>query len=979
MAGHLRLRVALVLLALAATNPLTLATERHEAPKPRIYATLGEALAAVRDIGAEAPRAGLPFQNETMVQEAYLKPSNTAANHRFGHAVAVSGDIAVVGTPFEGGSSGAAYVFLRSADGWSPDAYLKAWDTPFAIQFGNAVGISGDTIVVGAPNHGPGGAAYVFVRSGTSWTQQKLLTASNVAAWDAFGASVAVSGDTIVVGAYAEDSNATGINGDQADNSALESGAAYVFVRSGSTWSQQAYLKASNTDQNDNFGWSVGVSGDTAVVGAFREASNSTGVDGDQGNDSATQAGAAYVFGRSGTTWTQQAYLKASNTRNGDVFGYSVAASGDTVVVGAPIQSAGGAAYVFVRGAASWFQQAYLTASNAQVNDQFGRAVAISGNLIVSGAIEEDSAASGVNGDEADNSLTGAGAAYVFVRSGGTWSQHTYLKASNPGFDDSFGQAVAVSTDTVIVGAFNESSSATGVNGNQADDSAFHAGAAYVFRFPNTDPTITGGSITRWPSTFSNFAIATVGDAQDNPGSLDIEILSANPSNGVTLSTIVNTAGAVTADVSVAPGASDATFVLRVTDSFGASAQASFDVIVIPAVTITPVISPAANVNGWHNNGPVTVSWTVANSTTQSGCNTTVLSSQTTVGGTTLTCTAANAGGSLSDSATIRIDTTAPTGSAARTPASNVNGWNNTDVLVTFTCADDLSGAASAGASYTVSTDGPNQSRAFPCEDLAGNTLPLSITGISIDKTPPTVTAASVVAAPNPATVNVAVSLTASLTDTGPSNLSRAEFRIDTSPYALLASASGASAAVTGSLGSFSTPDVVETCVRAVDLAGNRSVEECTYIAVFDPSAGHVTGAGTIDSPPGALVGSTATGAARFGFQSKYARGAYVPTGSTSFKFRAGGLEFDSTSYVWLVVSGARAQYKGSGMIRNQAGTFDFILTVIDGDEPGGGGIDKFRIKITGSSGVVYDNQMGAADGADPSTAIAGGHIVIRK
>jgi hypothetical protein len=593
------------------------------------------------------------------------------------------------------------------------------------------------------------------------------------------------------------------------------------------------------------------------------------------------------------------------------------------------------------------------------------------------------------------------------------------------------------------------------VNGNDADDSAFHAGAAYVFRFPNTDPTITGGSITRWPGTFGNFAIATVDDAQDSPGSLDIEILSANPSNGITLSTVVNTDGAVTADVSVAPGASDATFVLRVTDSFGASAQASFDVVVVPAVTITPAISPAANVNGWHN-GPVTVSWTVAHSTTQSGCNTAVLSSETTLTGTTLTCTAANAGGSTSDSATVRIDTTAPTGSASRTPASNVNGWNNTDVLVTFTCADGLSGTASTGASHTVSTDGPNQSRAFSCEDLAGNTFPLSITGISIDKTPPigtasrtpaanangwantdvtvtftcadalsgavsggatdtisaegtnqsrsfscadvagnvvplsvmgisidktppTVAAASLVAAPNPATVDVAVSLTASLTDTGPSNLSRAEFRIDTSPYALLASASGASATVTGSLGSFSTPDVVETCVRAVDLAGNQSAEECTYIAVFDPSAGYVTGAGTIDSPPGALVGSTASGAARFGFQSKYARGANVPTGSTSFKFRAGDLEFDSTSYVWLVVSGARAQYKGSGVIRHQAGTFDFILTAIDGDQAGGGGVDKFRIKITGPSGVVYDNQMGAADGADPSTAIAGGHIVIRK
>jgi hypothetical protein len=140
-----------------------------------------------------------------------------------------------------------------------------------------------------------------------------------------------------------------------------------------------------------------------------------------------------------------------------------------------------------------------------------------------------------------------------------------------------------------------------------------------------------------------------------------------------------------------------------------------------------------------------------------------------------------------------------------------------------------------------------------------------------------------------------------------------------------------------------------------------------------------VTGAGTIESPSGALAGSTAAGTARFGFQSKYARGATVPTGNTQFKFRAGDLEFDSTAYEWLVVAGARAQYKGTGVIRNTTGTFDFLLTVIDGDQAGGGGADKFRIKISGPGGVIYDNQMEAADSADPSTVIASGHIVIRK
>src|SRR5262249_28586387 len=163
--------------------------------------------------------------------------------------------------------------------------------------------------------------------------QQAYLKASNTDAADRFGYSVAISGDTIVVGAYGESSKATGINGNQSDNSANLAGAAYVFVRSGTAWRQQAYLKASNTDAGDRFGNSVAVSGDTVVVGAVLESSNATGVNGDQINNSAAGAGAAYVFVRSGATWNQQAYLKASNTDAADQFGVSVAISGDTVVV----------------------------------------------------------------------------------------------------------------------------------------------------------------------------------------------------------------------------------------------------------------------------------------------------------------------------------------------------------------------------------------------------------------------------------------------------------------------------------------------------------------------------------------------------------------------------------------------------------------------------------------------------------------------
>jgi hypothetical protein len=259
--------------------------------------------------------------------------------------------------------------------------------------------------------------------------QQAYLKASNTDAGDQFGYSVAVSGDTVVVGAPYEDSNATGVGGNQVDNHATDSGAVYVFARSGATWSQQAYLKASNTGADDNFGLAVAVSGDTVVVGAWQEDSNATGVDGDQADDSANYSGAAYVFVRSGVTWSQQAYLKASNTGEGDRFGQSVAVSGDTVVIGA-----------------------YF----------------------------EDSNATGVNGNQEDNSTPDAGAAYVFVRSGATWTQQAYLKASNTGPGDGFGRSVAVSGDTVVVGANYEASAATGVNANQLDTGAPQSGSAYI-------------------------------------------------------------------------------------------------------------------------------------------------------------------------------------------------------------------------------------------------------------------------------------------------------------------------------------------------------------------------------------------------------------------------------------------------------------------------------------------------------------------
>jgi hypothetical protein len=265
--------------------------------------------------------------------------------------------------------------------------------TPTASDSGATISVNGDAATSGAPSpaivltEGTNNIAIlVTATDGVTETlytvvvfgygRRTYLKASNTDDSDYFGHSVAVDGNTIVVGAYYEDSNATGVNGDQADNSAGQSGAAYVFTRTEGVWSQQAYLKASNADASDTFGQSVAIDGDTIVVGADSEDSSATVVNGDEADNSADSSGAAYVFTRTGDVWTQQAYLKASNTDARDKFGHAVAIDGDTIVVG---------------------------------------------------AVLEDSSATGVDDNQVDNSAENSGAAYVFTRTGGVWSQQAYL------------------------------------------------------------------------------------------------------------------------------------------------------------------------------------------------------------------------------------------------------------------------------------------------------------------------------------------------------------------------------------------------------------------------------------------------------------------------------------------------------------------------------------------------------------------------
>jgi hypothetical protein len=454
----------------------------------------------------------------------YIKASNTDANDLFGTSVALSGDgnTLAVGAQFEDSA---------------------------ATGVNNTVPGQGDNAALDA------GAVYVYTRSGTTWSQQAYIKASNTDAFDHFGISVALSGDgnTLAVGANNENSAATGVNNTvpgQADNAAGGAGAVYVFTRSGTTWTQQAYVKASNTDASDNFGISVVLSGDgnTLAVGANKENSAATGVNNTvpgQGNNAANDAGAVYVFTRSGTAWTQQAYVKASNTEASDDFGVRVALNGDgnTLAVSARFEDSAatgvnntspgqgdnaafvaGAVYVYTRSGTTWMQQAYVKASNTDAGDVFGRFISLSedGNTLAVGAELEDSAATGVNNTipgQGDNSAGNTGAVYVFTRSGTLWTQHAYVKATNTDAGDSFSlPALSGDGNTLVVGADSEDSAATGVNNaapGQGDNAAGNTGAVYVFTRSGTTWTqqaYVKASNTEADDFFGTPALSSDGD-----------------------------------------------------------------------------------------------------------------------------------------------------------------------------------------------------------------------------------------------------------------------------------------------------------------------------------------------------------------------------------------------------------------------------------------------------------------------------------
>jgi hypothetical protein len=326
----------------------------------------------------------------TWAQQARLSPTDPSNSTFTGYSVDVDGDTIIAGSDGSNApatDSGAAYVFFRTGTAWAQQAKLVASDASADDRLGYSVAIDGDTAVVAAVgDDGAGadsGSAYVFVRNGSTWTEQAKLVASDGAAADSFGTWVDIDGDTIVVGAAGDN-----------DGADFNTGAAYVFTRSGAAWTEQAKLVAPVPDADDQFGYGVGVDGSVVVVGAPSADSAGAG------------SGAVHVFRRTGTTWAHEAQLLALDTTAGDRFGSAVSTNGTSIVVGSPRSGAAdsqrGAAYVFNRAGSTWTEITKLMPADNDVGDQFGISVATSGSILV-GAHNDD--------DAGNNS----GSAYVFA------------------------------------------------------------------------------------------------------------------------------------------------------------------------------------------------------------------------------------------------------------------------------------------------------------------------------------------------------------------------------------------------------------------------------------------------------------------------------------------------------------------------------------------------------------------------------------
>jgi MYXO-CTERM domain-containing protein len=459
------------------------------------------------------------------VDEAHLSITGSAWGDAFGNATALGGDTAVIGAPgseTSAGSTGAVDVYVLGPSGWSLQQRIVPASLSRGDRFGHAVSIDGDTLAVSAPGDDTAasnaGAAYVFTRSGSNWSLEQKLTVNDAAADDELGKGPAVSvfGDRLAVGTYEKDNTGaaylferssstwtqthrfghnastggfgvavagdldTVIVGASAEEGAK--GRAYVYEWNGSTWSETAQLVASDRQGGDYYGVSVAIDADTAVVGATSED------DGGQG------AGAAYVYERSAGAWSQAAKLTASNASAADSFGRRVTVDGARLAVTAPKQGyfnfdQGGAAYLFEQTGSGWVEQQIVTSLDRNTVDRFGSGLALSGASLLIGASQHDEVGSD------------SGAGYLFDHDGTGWSQTDELLPPTGERHNVYSGGIDISGDTVIVGSRHDS---------KRD---YHAGAAHAYEHdgsswgPNT--RIDDGS----GGTDHRFGSATAVDA----------------------------------------------------------------------------------------------------------------------------------------------------------------------------------------------------------------------------------------------------------------------------------------------------------------------------------------------------------------------------------------------------------------------------------------------------------------------------------
>ncbi len=417
---------------------------------------------------SKTPTVGRPATNDgAFLQKATLqhkiRPGDGAEDDRFAGSVSVSGNYMIAGAyndDAKGTDSGAAYIFKRSGNVWSQTYKLTAGDGTAEDKFGCSVSISGDYAVSGArydDDRGTNsGAVYIFKHSGEAWIQQAKLTADDGGAGDQFGYSVSIFGDTIVASAYNDNDKGT------------HSGSAYIFKRSGDAWIHMDKITAGDGAAVDWFGYSVSISGNTIIVGSPKN-----------DNSKGTDSGAAYLFKRSGDNWIQQVKLTANDGAFGDFFGFSVSNYHNYTVVGAwrndDDGTDSGAVYVFKGSNNAWTLQQKLTADDGASIDRFGLSVSISGSYIVVGA----------TGD--DDKETCTGSAYIFHRTGDSWTQEEKLTTADAAAYDWFGTDVSISGGYAIVGTLGD------------DDNGSNSGSAYAYQItdnPEGCPAFTGNDIT---------------------------------------------------------------------------------------------------------------------------------------------------------------------------------------------------------------------------------------------------------------------------------------------------------------------------------------------------------------------------------------------------------------------------------------------------------------------------------------------------